>query len=364
MSASVRKIFISAGEPSGDLYGSLIAKELLAIDQNLEISCIGADQLKESGVNVIRNSQDLTTFGFYEGIKNYWRIKKIYQEVLDYLDSFRPDIFLPIAFGGFNLKLAHSMKKNKTKIVYFAPPQLWAWGKWRTKELRKNTDKVICLFPFEEKFFQDLGVKAIYLGNPLSDYVESQANKPASVLNRIPKDSKIITFMPGSRKEEIARHLPLMLEIFQKLRDEIVKVYGLVIIDKSYSLPKIDNLFFTKEEKYQIMANSNLIVLSSGTASLEAAILGVPHIAVYRLSLPTYLIARALVKIRRFSLPNIILQEDIIPEFIQPKLPDLYPIVIKLISSPNSIMKQKLSKVKEVLIRPGAISRIAEQILS
>jgi lipid-A-disaccharide synthase len=358
------KVFISTGEPSGDLYGSLITKELLTIDKNFEISGIGSNQMQKSGVNLIKNSDELTTFGFYEGIKNYSRLRKIYQEVLSYLDSFRPDIFLPISFGGFNIRLARAMKKLNTKVVYFAPPQLWAWGKWRAKELRQNTDKVICLFPFEEKFFQDLGINAIYLGNPLLDYVKTECDSPATSLGPIPSETKIITFMPGSRKEEIANHLPLMLEIFQRLKHDISNIYGFAITDENKSLPHIENLFYTIEEKYQIMAKSDLIVLGSGTASLEASILEVPHIAIYRLSFASYLLARSLVKIKRFALANIILQEDIVPEYIQPTFTKIYPSIIEMLSNPNTSMREQLSKIWSILGPSGAIQRISQAILS
>jgi lipid-A-disaccharide synthase len=255
------------------------------------------------------------------------------------------------------------MKKRGTNVIYFAPPQLWAWGEGRVKELRNNTDKVICLFPFEEKFFRDLGINAIYLGNPLLDYIENERNSSSTILKSIPSNSKIITFMPGSRKEEIKNHLPLMMEIFKKLKDEIHDIYGLVIAEKKDYLPTVDRLYFTKEGKYYIMSKSDLIVLCSGTASLEAAILGIPHIAVYRLSLPNYLLAKLMVKAKRFALANILLEDDIVPEFIQPNFSRVYLSIIGLLSNPAHILKQKLGQVKASLGSTGAALRIAQLTL-
>ena len=170
--------------------------------------------------------------------------------------------------------------------------------------------------------------------------------------------------MPGSRKEEIKNHLTLMLKIFKKLKSEIKNIYGFVITEKNNYLPNIDKLYYTKEGKYQIMSKSDLIVLSSGTASLEAAILGIPHIALYRLSLPSYIIARSLVTTKRFTLTNIILQEDVVPEFIQPTFRKLYPIIIKSLMNPDNNIREKLSKIKNILGQPGAAKRIAQEIFS
>lgn len=319
--------------------------------------------MQGSGVRLIRDFSDMTTFGFYEGLVNYSRLLKIYQEVTDYLHFLQPDIFLPISFAGFNLRLAAVAKKIGATVIYFAPPQLWAWGRWRANALRKNTDKIICLFPFEEKFFQDLKINAIYLGNPLLDYIEEKKNLSSTILNSIPADSKVITFMPGSRKKEIANHLPLMLAIFRKLKTEITNLIGFVITEKNDYPPNIEHLYYTKQAKYQIMARSDLIVLSSGTASLEAGILNVPHIGIYRLSLPSYLLAQILVRTKRFTLTNIILQEDIIPEVIQPSFQKLYPMVIELLKNQKTNMIKKLSEIKTILGQSGAARRIAQAII-
>jgi lipid-A-disaccharide synthase len=320
--------------------------------------------MQRSGVNILKFSDELTTFGFFEGLRNYSRLKKDLYELTSQLNAFKPDIFVPISFGGFNLKLAKKLKQIGTKIIYFAPPQLWAWGKWRVKELSENTNKVICLFPFEKKFFQDLGIDAIYLGNPLLDYVEQEYSSKSVILSDIPINSKIITFMPGSRTEEIKHHLPLMIKIFKKLKLELNNLYGFVITENNDYLPNIDKLYYTKEGKYQIMAKSDLIVLSSGTASLEAAILKVPHIAIYHLSTPSYLLARVLVKVKNFALTNLILHSDIVPELIQPTFPKLYPIVLKLLNDSNNVMIEQLSRIKNILGQPGSIKRIVQEIIS
>ena len=320
--------------------------------------------MQKYGVNIIRSLEGLTTFGFLEGFKNYSRLKNVFQEIISYLNDYKPDIFVPISFGGFNIKLAKKLKQIGIKVIYFAPPQLWAWGKWRAKKVRNYTDKVICLFPFEENFFRNLGINAIYLGNPLLDYVEQESKIQAAFLNNIPINSKIITFMPGSRKEEIKNHLPLMINIFNKLKMQFNNLYGFVITDKKDYLPNIDMLYFTKEGKYQIMAKSDLIVLSSGTTSLEAAILNVPHIAIYHLSAPSYFLARVLVKTKNFALTNLILENDVIPELIQPTISKVYPVVYKLLNSSNSVMIEHLSRIRNIIGQPNSIKRIAQEIIS
>ncbi len=363
LSKSIKKVFIATGEPSGDLYGSIIASALKKLNNNLVILGIGAELMKKSGVKIIRSSKDLATFGFFEGLTNYLRLKRIFEAVVSDLVLISPDVFLPIAFSGFNLKLAKRLKNLGTKVIYFAPPQIWAWGRWRAKDLKESTDKVVCLFPFEEKFFQDLGINAIYLGNPLLDYIEQEIRSECTVLNSIPASAKIITFMPGSREIEIKNHLPLMLAVFKKLQNEFTNLYGFVIAEKCKNSPEMESLHFITEQKYQIMAKSDLIVLCSGTAALEAAILKIPHLAVYRLSLPSYLLARCLVKSRWFTLTNILLQEDAVPEFIQPNLKKLYPVIVDYLKKPTGEIVEKLSKVKKLLGQPGAAERIAQAIL-
>lgn len=352
------KIFISAGEPSGDLYGALIAKEL---KRYADISGIGGELMRKAGVKLIRTIEGLSILGFNEGLLSYPRVKGIFNEILHYLYKNPPDILIPIAFSEFHLFLLRRLPSIKT--YYLAPPQLWAWGKWRKYFLKGKVDKIICILPFEQEFFAKMGIDAVYFGNPLVDYVKAKKPKIEILKDyRLGSDTRILTLMPGSRKEEIHHHLPLMLEIFNRLRRDIPDIAGFVIMKDRISSD--NRLIYTDKDKYDIMASSDLILLASGTACLEATILNVPFVSIYRLSPISWILGKILVKLKWFSLPNIILSKDVVPEYIQPQFKPLYSLILDLLESPikRERIRQDLNRVRRLLGPKGAVKRIAEFI--
>jgi len=346
------KIFFSVGEASGDLYASIIIKQLL--NQGIKpsnIYAIGGAKIRETGIQIIRDISDLGVFGFVEGISSYFRIKKIYNKTKEMLEEIKPDIFIPVAFAGFNLPLVKFAHNLNIKVIYFVPPQLWAWGKFRSRMLKKYCAKVICLFPFEQKFYERLGINAIYLGNPLIDYIKVSMTKQkvASIPDLVARtglnlnaQSGWLSFMPGSRPSEINVHLPLMIKIIKKLQADYKDIYQYFILTDQPRIAeqmKHEAVFFGTDYKYEIMANSDLILLASGTASLEAALLGVPHIAIYRLSALTFLFAKSFLNIKTFALPNILLQKTIVPEFAQPNFSEVYDYCSLLLSDASARTK-------------------------
>ena len=365
-----KKIFFSVGEASGDLYASIVIRQL--INQGIKpsnIYAIGGAKIRETGIQIIRDISDLGVFGFSEGISSYFRIKKIYNKTKKMLEVIKPDIFIPVAFAGFNLPLVKFAHHLNIKVIYFVPPQLWAWGKFRSRMLKKYCAKVICLFPFEQNFYSELGIKAIYLGNPLIDYVKTHFTKQevARLLN-FDNQSKWLSFMPGSRPSEINVHLPLMVKIIKKLQEDYKDIYRYFILTDQPRIAeqmKHEAVFFGTDYKYEIMANSDLILLASGTASLESALLGVPHIAIYRLSALTFLFAKSFLNIKTFALPNILLQKIIVPEFAQPNFSEVYDYCSLLLSDASARTKitNALQDIKNILGPTGASIRIAQEIL-
>ncbi len=366
------KIFISAGEPSGDLYGSILAKELKNQVPGIEITGIGGDLMAEAGVKLIKSIDELSIFGFYEGIKSYPQVRKILKETISYLRKNPPDLLLPIAFSNFNLLLLSPHLINypfNHLTIYFGPPQLWAWGTWRKYFLKKYVDKVICLFPFEEEFFKNLGIDAAYLGNPLLDHIKSEHSRPVFFKTySLNPDSYILSLMPGSRPDEIRHHLPLMLRVFSELNKNFQNLNGFVILSeniKFQDLPHIDRLFYVDQDKYEVLRHSDLILLSSGTAALEAMILQTPAVSIYTLSPLSYLTARLTVKLNNFTIPNLIAGKEIMPELVQPVFRTLYPLVFDLLKNKykREEIKKKFIETKRRLGSTGAQERIVQEIL-
>ena len=165
----MRTVFLLAGEPSGDLYAGLAARAVRELDGSVRMTGIGGPEMRAAGVELVEETSGLGVFGFWEGLTASGRLRDFAWRVKTMLNETRPDVFVPVSFSGINLRLARFARDLGIRVVYLSPPQLWAWGKWRTKRLRRATDKVICLMPFEEPFFKRLGVNAVFLGNPLVD---------------------------------------------------------------------------------------------------------------------------------------------------------------------------------------------------
>jgi len=303
------KILLFAGEKSGELYLNYLVRILK--------NC--------SSVNLYIINKNIATVGFSEGIKKLFLFLSYLKKIAREIKNYEPDVFIPIGFSNFNLFLIRKIKNKKTKIIYFAPPQIWAWGKNRYKLLKKYVDKVICLFPFEKDFYEKLGIRAIYLGNPLLAIVKVNLEKEEIKKKYGIKDEKVITLMPGSRNEEIKRNLPAFLKICEKLKkDFLLKAFILGIKELNYQKFNFSNLPIIYEDHYELISISDLVLTSFGTATLEIALLNRPFIALYFPSLLNSIFGKFLLRTKYFSLPNIILNKKIFPEYVNPNLTEVY----------------------------------------
>lgn len=369
------KIFFSIGEASGDLYASIIIKELIKLNiAPTDIFALGGPMIKETGVSGIHDIEKLQILGFAEGIRSYFTMRKTLAQIKKIMAAIKPDIFVPIAFSGFNLPLIKFAKNIGSKVIYFAPPQIWAWGKFRITALRKYCDKVICLFPFEYKSYQQAGINAYYWGNPLIEYVKSKFSKiEICQLLSLQPEINWLTFMPGSRPSEINRHLPLVIEIIKHLQyDYPQKFEYFILINKDKfsncnftNIKNPPNIHWNTNYKYEIMAHSHLIVLCSGTASIEATILNVPFISFYQLSTISYLLAKIYLKTNYFTLTNIIANKKVVQEFAQPKFNTLYDSIKHHLENDSllKLIRDELKIVEQQLYLPHSSSNIARTII-
>lgn len=313
------KIFISAGDPSGDLHA---AKLMVALKQklpNIEFVGIGGSNMIEEGLTTIVPLSKMSVVGFWEVAKRYTFFKKIFNQCVNILKNDKIDAFIPVDYPGFNMRLAEHSKKFNIPVIYYIAPQLWAWGKNRAEKLSKSTDLLLTVFPFEVDFFRNYNINTKFVGHPLLDdeYFKNEF---------LPYKSKesILALLPGSRQQEIIKNLPIMAEIANKFISKHTNFkVGIAVsksIDKSYILDYVKSNQFKFElfdNSYELMKFAKLGIVKTGTSNLEAALSGMPFVMLYKTSVISYFFGKKLVNMPYISLINILSADFIIKEYIQ-----------------------------------------------
>ncbi|MDP2942308.1 MAG: lipid-A-disaccharide synthase [Candidatus Omnitrophota bacterium] len=372
-----KTIMIIAGEASGDLHGSSLASSLKAIDPDLRLIGMGGEKMIKAGVESYQNIEDLSVIGLGEVLSNLGKFTAVFRCLVGRLDSEKPDCVVLIDYPEFNLRFAKEAKKRNIPVIYYISPQIWAWRKGRVKIVKKFIEKMLVIFAFEKEFYEKEAVAAEFVGHPLLDVVRPRFSREEFLkLQGLADNKKILALLPGSRQIEVIRNLPVMLKaagiIKNKLDDDIQfviakpkeikgEIYAEILKDCRLK-PKI-----IEDYPYDCVNAADLVLVASGTATLETAILEKPMLIIYKVSLLTWLVGKMLVKIPDIGLVNIVAGARIVPEFIQfdataEKIADE---AIGLISSPEKINKVKINlrAVKEKLGGPGASRRAAEIIL-
>jgi len=329
------KYYIIAGEASGDLHGSNLIKELRNLDREANIRAWGGDKMKEAGAEVVKHYRDLAFMGFAEVIKNLPTILNNLKFCKQDISSFKPDVLVLIDYPGFNLRIAKWAKQQGLKIIYYISPQVWAWKEGRVKSIKQVVDKMLVILPFEEKFYKDKwDYKVEYVGHPLVQVIEEfRARKEFHFITWSWRESSaeeeekkrgkgLIALLPGSRNQEIEIKLPIMLEAsknFPDYRIVIAQAPGQPIdfykrlISDNYS--NIEIAF--EGQTYTLLNQAKAALVTSGTATLETALFGVPEVVCYKGSNISYQIAKRLVKIKYISLVNLIMDKQVVTELIQ-----------------------------------------------
>ncbi len=375
-----KKILIIAGEASGDLHASNLLLELKKQYPGLYAFGLGGEKLKNAGAEIMTDLTKLAVVGFFEILKNYWKFRRIFYDVLKKTDAVRPDAAILVDYPGFNLKLAAELKKRNIKIVYFISPQVWAWGKKRVDFIRSHIDLMLVLFKFEEILYgghAEGGFKVRFVGHPLLDAIKP-TKSAQELLDEfgLRRTGRTIALLPGSRMKEVTQLLPVMLKsaqiIFRKEPQAQFLICRAPTIPRQIVKDLIDAASI--DFPYKVMENettngleaSDFAIVASGTATLETAILNKPMVIVYKTSLLTWLLARLLIKIPYIGLVNVVAGEKIVPELVQF---DATPR--KIASTVLAILgdKQKMEKInaelyalKNTLGIPGACRRASEEI--
>lgn len=344
------RIFIVAGEASGDNNAAELARKILQKDNTIKFYGIGGKKLQEVGTELFFEYSAFNYSGFTSVLLNYSKLKNLFKETVKIISDLKPDLLLLVDFPGFNLKLTKVIKETfNLPIIYYISPQLWAWHKSRIKFIKQYVNEMLVIFPFEVDFYLQEGVKAKYVGNPVLTRIDN------FLKNSIREESQMkrVTLLPGSRIEEILHILPTLIEVAKKLATENNISFKLITpatINKKEFINFIDTELISLEENncqsyYQTLLNSDLVITKFGTASLETALLGIPFISVYRTNFLNYLIAKTFANIRYVTLCNILAKEQIVKEFIQNQMTveNIYQEARKILfdqSYSNTIIKK------------------------
>ncbi len=368
------KYYIIAGEASGDLHGSNLVASIRQKDPGAKIRAWGGEKMRRNGANVVKNYHDLAFMGFVEVLMNLKTILKNFNICKKDITEFNPDALILIDYPGFNLKIAKWAKKKGYKVFYYISPQVWAWKRRRVYTIKKVVDKMLCILPFEKKFYDNYDVDCQFVGHPLLDEIakiETVDKDKFYKANRLNPKKEIIALLPGSRKQEVSRMLTIMLEVvkmFPNYQFVIACAPSLPVSYYKQIIGEKSNVRLVLNRTYQLLQLSSAAIVTSGTATLETALLDVPEVVCYKANKISYLIARQLAKVKYICLVNLIMDRLVVKELIQSDL-TANNIRDELQSLLNSSKRQKkllddYEELKYVLGNAGASDRAAETIIS
>lgn len=320
------KLFISAGEPSGDFYGGYLIREIKNLHPELYITAIGGDNISGTGANLLYHIRDTAFMGFTEILKHLPFLWKVLRNTIDFIKTEKPNLVILIDYPGFNLRLARAAHKNGIPVIYYITPQVWAWHSSRVKKIKKYIKEVLCIFPFEEPWFRKYGVNATFVGHPLLDIYDNKKKsiEPSSII-RTGNVSHLIGLFPGSRRQEVNRHLDIMVDSIKTLRKNFPELKAVVAVAPDINTDDYESrlpykwLQWIRGKNYEIMQQSDFLILSSGTSTVEAAIHQTPMVVIYRLSQISYWLGKLLVRVPYISMVNLISNIQGVPELIQHK---------------------------------------------
>jgi lipid-A-disaccharide synthase len=318
------KYYIIAGEASGDLHGSNLIKEIKKLDNNADFRAWGGDKMQALGINLVKHHKDLAFMGFIEVVKNLPTIIKNLKFCKQDILNYAPDALILIDYPGFNLRLVKWAKENHLKVIFYISPQVWAWKESRVSLVKNYVDKMIVILPFEKEFYKKYDVDVEYVGHPLLQVIKEykEENIQHSTFITQHSTSQIIALLPGSRKQEIKRKLPVMLQasmFFPDYKFIVAKAPG--ITDEYYNtfLSAYKNVTVS-DQTYSILIRSKAALVTSGTATLETALFDVPEVVCYKAGEISYQIAKRLIKLNFISLVNLIMNKEVVKELIQNNL--------------------------------------------
>lgn len=390
---TIEKVMIIAGESSGELYGAFLARSIAALSPGVRIIGVGGDRMADAGVELISGIS--SSFGLIEVIRTYRELRSTFRKAVAALSSFMPQVLVLIDYPDFNLRLAAEAKKKGIKVLYYVSPQVWAWRKGRIYTISRLVDKMAVILPFEEGLYRETGLSCEFVGHPVVDEIReiiaqegfSQANIGSAELKARMKQKlgldisrPVITIMPGSRRQEISRLLPVLEHSISEIQKKYPEYQCVIPV-----APNLDKRLFEdsafpatchliQQGAIEALAASDVAVIASGTSTLQAALLETPMVIVYKLSPITFFVGKLMVKVRYIGLVNLLLERSVqddtglrIKELLQDNASatNIFSELCNIIDSQiyRSGMLSQLSKIEGLYKGKRASARVAEMVL-
>jgi len=366
-----------AGEVSGDLHGAHLVEAIQKIDPEIQFCGVGGESLEKRGMKLLHHVHSLSVVGISEAFRKLRTALKTLRELKEAMEQEKPDLVILIDYPEFNLRLAGIARKKGIPVLYYISPQIWAWRPGRVRSIAKLVRKMVVLFPFEVPLYEAAGVDVEWVGHPLLDIVKPSLSREEALKQfGLDPAQKTIALLPGSRAEEVARLLPPLLDSTILLRKKMPELQFIIPLAPGISGTNLHPILrdgpvpirVVNGLSYDVMALSDLIITASGTATLEASILGKPMVIVYKVSSLTYWVARALIRVKHIGLVNLVAGKEIVKELIQGEVnPErIAGEALRLLKDPVLYEKtiESMAEVRQSLGERGAASRAARIVLS
>ncbi|MCB0637250.1 MAG: lipid-A-disaccharide synthase [Lewinella sp.] len=366
------KYYLIAGEASGDLHGSYLIKALRRQDPEAQLRAWGGDLMQAAGADVVKHYRDLAFMGFVEVALNIRTILGNFRRCKEDVLRFQPDVLILIDYPGFNLRMAKWAHEQGIRVFYYISPQIWAWHTSRVKQIKAFVDRMFVILPFEQAFYAEYGQEVDYVGHPLLDVIDDFRPDPNFRSRFQLGNGELVALLPGSRRQEIDRMLEVMLSVARRFPDLTFVVAGApsqedaVYRDLFTRHEAPDNVKLIHQATYDLLHCAKAALVTSGTATLETALFGVPQVVCYRGGRLSYLIARRLVQVKYISLVNLIVDQALVPELIQDDLtPDQLSMTLdRIMDQPaQTAIESGYRHLRETLGQGGAAQQCAALML-
>ena len=369
MENQIKRIFIVAGEPSGDLHGGKLIEAMKNIHPNILFVGHGGENMQKAGMKIIEHVDNISIMGFFEVLKHLPKMIRLLTKTVEIINNLQPDRVILIDYPGFNLRLARKLSDLKIPVTYFILPQAWAWKPKRVNDLKKFTDQALSIFPFEKKWYKTRGLIVNYIGHPFIEKTYfNESFKKIYNKHKINNNHPVLVLLPGSRQQEINKHWPIFLDTIKILKIDFPQIQIVVGKANGVSLSNIPSDFKIEPDSNKAIQIGTAAIVASGTATLECAIGNLPMVVCYKFSLISWWIVKLLVQIKYSTIVNLIENEKIVPELIQSKMTpkNIIKKIVPLLD-PNTNKRKNmivnLEKIKTKLGLPGVYDRAASEII-